>query len=704
MRFCKSYLIILFTAALTACLFGCEKQSDEIETIILESVFEKQLFVIDERFLTSDSFDIGDGKIYVPGRVNDPDSPVSKPTVAIINIETQEAEYIETEITESALGFCMTPTGYAVFVGRLDNLTSKMVYSLRLLSREGHAEASIILPVNLYEDERVYLRSDDESVYLACFDKLVRIDTNTKSYDVVCEFAELGELVCMTANEQEPRLLISNKFGENLLFTFTDGTIEKINTQNEEYIKTAENIFMPDGGSTLLFMNKHGIYAAEPGMKQLINFTNSCIDRDHIIDMKLYGGKFYMMYRDMPSGALSLYMLSEAADSGSKSRIVVRVSYYESGAGTIPAAANKFNTVSEKYFAICDEKATVFSETAEESARMLSDFDKMIFGGRVSDVVVFSGDFQKYADKGVFLDLYELIENDPVLSGEEFFPCVLDSLVYNSGLYVITPGFRLKTFIGIEENFPNSIWDVAAFMRFVSSLKEGKLLPVMNRDNLAEILLYSGVLSYIDINSGSFELDRNVLSDIFGYLSDLPEKTTLPEDFNDYNPYREGRYLLYNATICNIADYLSLKVRFGIDNVPVILGYPSKDGGRAIVQSYDLYAISKKSRVSEGAWEFVKFLLNGTDINSYIPTLKNRFNAWSETQKNYTYLFMNGSAIYTALPEHMAVNFPGKKIDLTDEIVAEFQNAVFSVKASAQVPDEIKTIITEDVTDLFNGV
>lgn len=72
MRFCKSYLIILFTAALTACLFGCEKQSDEIETIILESVFEKQLFVIDERFLTSDSFDIGDGKIYVPGRVNDP--------------------------------------------------------------------------------------------------------------------------------------------------------------------------------------------------------------------------------------------------------------------------------------------------------------------------------------------------------------------------------------------------------------------------------------------------------------------------------------------------------------------------------------------------------------------------------------------------------------------------------------------------------
>lgn len=65
---------------------------------------------------------------------------------------------------------------------------------------------------------------------------------------------------------------------------------------------------------------------------------------------------------------------------------------------------------------------------------------------------------------------------------------------------------------------------------------------------------------------------------------------------------------------------------------------------------------------------------------------------------------MNGSAIYTALPEHMAVNFPGKKFDLTDEIVAEFQNAVFSVKASAQVPDEIKTIITEDVTDLFNGV
>ncbi len=32
--------------------------------------------------------------------------------IAVIDIETQEAEYIETEITNSALYFCITETGY----------------------------------------------------------------------------------------------------------------------------------------------------------------------------------------------------------------------------------------------------------------------------------------------------------------------------------------------------------------------------------------------------------------------------------------------------------------------------------------------------------------------------------------------------------------------------------------------------------------
>ena len=57
----------------------------------------------------------------------------------------------------------------------------------------------------------------------------------------------------------------------------------------------------------------------------------------------------YILYRPAANKPLSLFLLTPASGSSSQERIIVRVSYYESGSRTLPQAALQFNTYSDKY-------------------------------------------------------------------------------------------------------------------------------------------------------------------------------------------------------------------------------------------------------------------------------------------------------------------------------------------------------------------
>ena len=88
-------------------------------------------------------------------------------------------------------------------------------------------------------------------------------------------------------------------------------------------------------------------------------------------------------------------------------RFIIRVSYYESGSKTIPQAAIQFNSCSDKYIILLDEKATVFTESYDQSVSMLSSFEKDILSNKVGDVIVLNTDYREFADKEIFCNLYD---------------------------------------------------------------------------------------------------------------------------------------------------------------------------------------------------------------------------------------------------------------------------------------------------------
>lgn len=262
--------------------------------------------------------------------------------------------------------------------------------------------------------------------------------------------------------------------------------------------------------------------------------------------------------------------------------------------------------------------------------------------------MVFNSNYEKYAEKEIFLDLYELMKEDEDISKNDIFPCVLNSLEYNGHLYAAAPYFRIKTLVGKESNIPiktDEIWDGRALIELNSSLSENqRLTAAKNREYFTNMLLMYSAGAYIDFDNNKCDFGNEDFISLLKYINDIPEGNDLAEDFGKTGIYRNDTCLLYSATLCNIPDYFAVKYRFGIDELLNFVGYPSPDGGKSVVAPYNYYAISSESAVREGAWEFIKFLmteyltLNSSDMNSNIPTLKPFFNKWVEMQQSYKYI------------------------------------------------------------------
>ena len=83
----------------------------------------------------------------------------------------------------------------------------------------------------------------------------------------------------------------------------------------------------------------------------------------------------------------------------------------------------------------------------------------MLMAGEGYDIVFLNHhppNFRPFADRGFLLDIYDLIDQDPNLTRDDFFTNVFSALEYRGGLYTFPFTFGFD-FLGINANLPDSI-------------------------------------------------------------------------------------------------------------------------------------------------------------------------------------------------------------------------------------------------------
>jgi ABC-type glycerol-3-phosphate transport system substrate-binding protein len=267
-------------------------------------------------------------------------------------------------------------------------------------------------------------------------------------------------------------------------------------------------------------------------------------------------------------------------------------------------------------------------------------FNTDIIAGNVPDVLIIGErmTYGSYVRKGLFADLYPLMDKDPEISRDDFLEPILKALETDGKLYSIAPAFYVQTLIGKTSIFGEKTGQSIEELEAAAAKIEGaKLFGNMNRNDFVDVFLTKMGRRFLDEDKGVCDFDSPEFISLLEYSKTLPPPAPDAEPYQEWawsadetGDYKNDRVLIENMEFFVFRWILGVeKMDFG---EPItFLGYPNSTGGSGIKAGMRLEsAIMSKAKNPDGAWEFVKGLQSYGDpfIEScgypplwYFPTL-----------------------------------------------------------------------------------
>ena len=166
-----------------------------------------------------------------------------------------------------------------------------------------------------------------------------------------------------------------------------------------------------------------------------------------------------------------------------------------------------------------------------------------ILSGKVPDILVVPSDFDMgmYANKGLFADMYQFIEQDEDINLDDYLDNIIALGEYNGELYELIPKFNAVTLVGkkadVGDRFSWTFSDVNALMN-----QKGQDVNLFSRDSaMRSTVMYYGINlafdQFYDSNTGECHFDSPEFAQFLEMLKGYPEETT--EVWNDEEYWQE---------------------------------------------------------------------------------------------------------------------------------------------------------------------
>lgn len=536
-------------------------------------------------------------------------------------------------------------------------------------------------------------------------------------------------------------------------------------TLSEEYdfSKLGYEYYSGSGEYDLYYGEQNGIFGYKFGDEEgteIMNYMNS--DLNNFYSGSLVpadDGKFVSTMWDPDTGdKMCIVELTPVPDSEAVPKYIITLGCLYLNY-RIREQVYKFNRSNDEYRIVLKDYSENInyndgSEFTYDDA--IAKLNSDIASGDVPDLFVCTQElpFDSYAAKGLFIDLYEYMDKDPETSRDKFEANVLKAFETNGKLYRIAPQFSVYGYAGLEKivgPYADN-WNTDAFLSLASSLPEGStMFQDMTRAMMMDQFMYGMYGEFVDGDTGKCTFDDGSFAKLLEYAKTLDEKSiydvidwdNIDDSFWEEmeNAIPEGRIALSTIYVSSFMDITSwINYTFKTDEI-VLLGFPTATGNPLIQDNNGTIAISSRSKLKDGAWQFVKTLLSDeyqTNLDWELPVRTSALEAmmeaqikeaeeqkkWEEENNGGDYILDDGFGVMmpavTAVAEEIIVedviDIDGdgmigmprpierqERVYLDEELAGMVLDYIRSADMLYQSNVEVQKIVNEEATRFFEG-
>lgn len=362
-----------------------------------------------------------------------------------------------------------------------------------------------------------------------------------------------------------------------------------------------------------------------------------------------------------------------------------------------------------------------------------------LLAGDIPDIIIAPQevDLSVYANKGIFADLYELMDKDDTINREDYLSNILALGEQDGKLYELIPSFNAITYVGKTANVGNGYgWTYDDVNKLLEAKGEGVSLTPQGdtRESMLSTVMNMSFGQFYDSRTGECNFNSDAFIQFLELMNRYPDE--LDDDFyynDDYwNNYEsqwlEDKAILYYAWIYDFCGYMEYKQGYFGEDVSYV-GFPTADGscGSAAQVNFTI-AISEEGDFKDAAWEFAKGFISeeyqDNKIEGCFPikisSLEKKAKAEMEAStyvdeetgevvENNNWMWINGKEIEISKPKEedcqyvidflKQINYRSRYDDNIAVIVQEESAAYFAGEKSAK---EVANIIQSRVNLYVN--
>ena len=367
-----------------------------------------------------------------------------------------------------------------------------------------------------------------------------------------------------------------------------------------------------------------GVRADNLQTESVLNLLNLGIDNSNMSSIAVNSdGSFVTVsnnYSGITTTTLSIITPIDSSEVKEKKVLTLGCFYID---WNIRSQIAEFNKTNEDYTIY----ATSYSESNDTSdyTAALTKFNNEILAGNVPDILLISSGmpYNSYASKGLFADLYEFMDKDDVYNRDAFMPNVLKAMEKDGKLYEITPSFTVQTYAAKK----SLVGDATSLTmdqanQILASMPEGATLTNDSQTTTASNFLSTAITfsNFVDYTNATCNFDSPEFKAILETAKKYPAEIDYDALYNDNPNYwmeqetacRENRALLYSVYFNDFSIYTNTRDAYFGEDISFV-GFPGSGASNAtgsVISTGSEIAVSSKSKYKDGAWEFIKLVLD----------------------------------------------------------------------------------------------
>ena len=287
-------------------------------------------------------------------------------------------------------------------------------------------------------------------------------------------------------------------------------------------------------------------------------------------------------------------------------------------------AVRDFNRRSGEYFVTIRDYSDGRTFTRDVQDQAITAMNLDIVSGNMPDLLSVQDGvpFRSYAEKGLLRDLTPWLEEE----GVELLPQLLRAGTGDGKLLMVCGSFGILTAAGSRDHLGDvSGWTVAEASSLAASLPDNARVftNAMTRDKYMEWLSWY-LEGFLDWDQRTASFDSPEFRDVLAFAASLPTEAS-GTDTSDLE-IMQGQALADAVTITSIHDWQFRDlVYMGKLSCP---GIPAGDRVGSLIKMQAPMAVSASSTHPEGAWAFLKSMLDEKNQAAYtdrFPSLRSAF-------------------------------------------------------------------------------